>query len=153
MNKIPFIFTGWGIVALIVYALIKVAPDMVKTLPDFYKTLPLKVPRALDNENSKTDQKNTGADQNKIICENYWTFNNEFQDIRKTKIYKESDNKEDKIRIIKKENKFVRKEMEKDLKKAKSTNCQLTSKEKQMLLQNMKYFDELNKEIEKTNTR
>ena len=57
MNKIPFIFTGWGIVALIVYALIKVAPDMVKTLPDFYKTLPLKIPRALDNENSKQIKK------------------------------------------------------------------------------------------------
>ena len=43
--------------------------------------------------------------------------------------------------------------MKKDLEKAKSTNCQLTSKEKQMVLQNIKYLNELNKEIEKSNTR
>ena len=125
---------------------------LIFNFPNFYKTLPLKFSTVFNQVSTLRDE-NSKNDQENMICENYWTFNNEFQDIRKTKIYKESDNKEDKIRIIKKENKFVRKEMEKDLEKAKSTNCQLTSKEKKMLLQNMKYFDELNKEIEKSNTR
>jgi len=50
--KIPFIFTGWGIIIIIIFFLAKATPSFVKSLPDFYKTLPLKAPRALHHENN-----------------------------------------------------------------------------------------------------
>lgn len=37
--KIPFIFTGWGIIIMIIFVLAKATPSFVKSLPDFYKTL------------------------------------------------------------------------------------------------------------------
>ena len=50
--KIPFIFTGWGIIIMIIFVFAKATPSFVKSLPDFYKTLPLKVPRAMHHENN-----------------------------------------------------------------------------------------------------
>ena len=38
----------------------------------------------LRDENSKKDQENIKTDQVKIVCENYWTFDNEFQNILKS---------------------------------------------------------------------
>jgi hypothetical protein len=125
---------------------------LIFNFPNFYKTLPLKFSTVLNQVSTLRDE-NSKNDQENIICENYWTLNNEFQDIRKTKKYKETENKEDKIRIIKKELNFVKREFKKELEKAKNTNCQLTSKREQIILQNLKYMNELNKEIEKSNTR
>ena len=119
---------------------------LIFNFPNFYKTLPLKFSTVLNQVSTLRDE-NSKNDQENIICENYWTFNNEFQNIRKTQKYKDANNKIDRIKIINEEIKFVEKELTKDLKKAKNANCQLTSKEKQMLLKNTKYFDELRKEI------
>ncbi|MDA9624304.1 hypothetical protein N9S62_03405 [Pelagibacteraceae bacterium] len=55
--KIPFIFTGWGIIIMIIFVLAKATPSFVKSLPDFYKTLPLKVPRAIHHENNNDVEK------------------------------------------------------------------------------------------------
>ena len=114
--------------------------------PNFYKTLPLKFSSAL-NQVSNLRDKNSKNDQVKIICENYWTFDNEFQNIRKTQKYKDTNNKIDRIKIINEEIKFVKKELMKDLEGAKSTNCQVTSKGQKMIRKNIKYLDELRKEI------
>jgi len=54
--KIPFIFTGWGIIIMIIFFLAKATPSFVKSLPDFYKTLPLKAPRALHHENNNDER-------------------------------------------------------------------------------------------------
>ena len=127
--------------------------------PNFYKTLPLKFSSALNqvsnlsDENSKNDQENIKTDQVKIICENYWTFENEFQNIRKTQKYKETNNKIDRIKIINEELKFVEKELMKDLERAKSANCQVTSNGQKMIRKNIKYLNEIRKEIEKLNMR
>ena len=119
---------------------------LIFNFPNFYKTLPLKFSTVLNHVSTLRDE-NSKNDQENIICENYWTFNNEFQNIRKTQKYKDANNKIDRIKIINEEIKFVEKELTKDLKKAKNANCQLNNKEKQMLLKNTKYFDELRKEI------
>ena len=121
--------------------------------PNFYRTLPLKFSTALNeisnlrDANSKNDQENIKTDQVKIICENYWTFENEFQNIRKTQKYKETNNKIDRIKIINEELKFVEKKLMKDLEGAKSANCQVTSNGQKMIRKNIKYLDELRKEI------
>mgnify|MGYP001158096592 CR=1 FL=1 len=140
--KIPFIFTGWGIIIMIIFVLAKATPSFVKSLPDFYKTLPLKIPRGMDNENS-------GSNQDKITLEIYWTFNNQFQDIRKTKSYKALKNKKEKIEKLNLELLWVKKQMKKDVDKAKEEDYQILNSEMQNVIANLKYFRDLGEEIEK----
>ena len=49
-------FTGAGIIVIILMMLAKAAPSFVKTAPDLYKTLPLKVPRVMDQKSSNNEK-------------------------------------------------------------------------------------------------